>query len=101
MSNIPAASEFFYKSLVQSSIDEDGNYSVYDIQSAMIEFAKIHVEAALKAATEKANMIGETQHDNGAPNIIKDFVYVVDQNGPDYGFTVNKDSFKRLPFRKY
>lgn len=41
---------------------------------------------------KKANMIGVTQHDNGAPDVTSDFVYVVDSNGPDYGYTVNPDS---------
>ena len=54
---IPTAEEFFKNGLLQSSIDEDGNYSIYDIQTAMIEFAKLHVEAALQAASKKAETI--------------------------------------------
>ena len=54
MSNIPTAEEFFYSIIVQSSIDENGNYSICDIQEALIEFAKLHVEAALKAASKQA-----------------------------------------------
>jgi hypothetical protein len=56
MSNIPTAEEFFYSIIVQSSIDENGNYSICDIQEALIEFAKLHVEAALKAASKKAEL---------------------------------------------
>lgn len=47
---IPTAEEFFMSSLVNSSIDKDGNYSIYGVKESMIEFAKLHVEAALKAA---------------------------------------------------
>lgn len=54
--NTPTAEEFFKNSLVQTSIDEYGNYSIYDIEQAMVEFAKLHVEAALKTASEKGTM---------------------------------------------
>lgn len=52
--NIMTAHDFFMHNLVQSSINEDGNYSLYDIENAMIEFAKLHVEAALEAAAFNA-----------------------------------------------
>jgi hypothetical protein len=58
------------------------------IECAMREFA----EQLLELAAENANMIGETQHDNRAPDVFEDFVYVSDSNGPDYGYTVNKQS---------
>ncbi len=53
MSNIPTAKEFL------KNKDDYGNLSVYadEIAIVMIEFAKFHVEAALKAASEKANTI--------------------------------------------
>ncbi len=63
-----------------------------DICKAFIEFAKLHVEAALEAASEKANMFGETQHSNNAPDVYEDFVYVSNPNGADYGYRVNKES---------
>ena len=44
MNTLPTAEEFFTSQLVQSSIDENGNYSLYDIRNAMTEFAKLHVE---------------------------------------------------------
>lgn len=46
----------------------------------------------LECAAENANMKGVTQHDNGAEDDYTDFVYVCDSNGPDYGYTVNKQS---------
>ena len=48
MNPIPTAEEF-YKSIV-------GDSPVGYTEEAMIEFAKIHVEMALKAASEDANM---------------------------------------------
>jgi hypothetical protein len=50
------------------------------------------IKDTLDKGAEKANMIGETQHNNNAPDVTEDFVYVVDSNGPDYGFVVNKES---------
>ena len=73
-------------------------YFLYDyedkdlIKSAMIEFAKLHVELALEEASEKADMLGQTQHNNNAPDEYTGFVYVTNPNGADYGYTVNKDS---------
>ena len=49
---LPTAEEFFYSIIVQSSIDENGYYSICDIQEAMIEFAKLHVKEALKDTSE-------------------------------------------------
>jgi len=51
MKNITAYN-FFTDNLVQSSIDEDGNYSLYDIENAMIGFAKLKVKEALDAAAD-------------------------------------------------
>lgn len=76
--NIPTAHEFMMGNGTRSEL--------------AISFAKLHVEAALKKASENANMLGITQHNNQAPNQIEDFVYVTDSNGPDYGYEVNKDS---------
>ena len=42
---IPTALEFLHR-------DESGVYSEVDITQAMIEFAKLHVTAALKAAAD-------------------------------------------------
>ena len=45
MKNIPIALEFLNR-------DESGVYNEVDITQAMIEFAKLHVTAALKAAAD-------------------------------------------------
>jgi len=58
----------------------------------VIDAMKEACKQTLELAAENANMIGETQDDNGAPDIYEDFVYVSDSNGPDYGFIVNKQS---------
>ena len=84
MEKIPTAEEFVNQ--------YDWENSTLDIPSVLIEFAKLHVQAALEAASENAQMIGVTQHDNDAPDVHSDFVYVVDSNGPDYGYTVDKGS---------
>lgn len=56
------------------------------------DYTQSVIKQALKTAAENANMLGETQHNNNAPDRTADFVYVVDSNGPDYGYVVNKES---------
>lgn len=63
-----------------------------DTPDALIEFAQYHVTKALEAAADNANMKGESQHNNNAPDVTSDFIYVVDNDGPDYGYTVNRES---------
>lgn len=48
------AEEFWHDISVQSTLDMYGNYSQWDIQSAMIEFARLKVQEALEAAADKA-----------------------------------------------
>lgn len=48
MEKIPTAEEFVNQ--------YDWENSTLDIPSVLIEFAKLHVEAALEAASEKANL---------------------------------------------
>lgn len=67
------------------------NYSECQ-EREILAFVKDVCQQVLELAAENANMIGETQHNNGAPDVYKDFVYVVDDNGPDYGYAVNKQS---------
>ena len=52
--NIPTAEQVM-KSHYNMDKDEDGNQVYYGwiVEDAMIEFAKMHVEAALKEASEK------------------------------------------------
>ena len=66
--NIPTAEECLIKEeVLLKTIKESGNFplnltrdthigSAHAIKRAMIEFAKLHVEAALKEASEDANM---------------------------------------------
>jgi hypothetical protein len=49
---IPTAEQFLNR-------DESGVFNQVDIAQAMIEFAKLHVELALKAASEKAETLHE------------------------------------------
>lgn len=53
MSNLPTAEELF----IQLGFMPKENQLGYDIKAAMIEFAKLHVEAALKAASENGKII--------------------------------------------
>lgn len=53
---IPTAEEFFIR-VVGENPDEFNGY----IKECMIEFAKLHVEAALKAASEEADYITDGQ----------------------------------------
>ena len=50
MTNLPTAEEYLNR-------DESGVFNKIDITQAMIGFAKIHVEAALKEASEKVIML--------------------------------------------
>lgn len=52
---IPTAEELYFKYMDH---DEDGNYlrAQKAVNTAMIEFAKFHVQAALKAADENAQV---------------------------------------------
>lgn len=65
---IPTAEEFLQDSFTISHFynDKYNRMSCFsdDVQKAMIEFAKLHVEAALKVASEKAK-VKITQGDFG------------------------------------
>jgi hypothetical protein len=56
---IPTALEFLHR-------DESGVFNEVDITQAMIGFAKLHVEAALKAAGEKAKIKREYEGNTGS-----------------------------------
>jgi hypothetical protein len=69
---IPTAEEFLKR-------DESGVYNEIDITHAMIEFTKLHVEAALKEASEKvelSDLLHEFIEDSweGGPFIDKDTI---------------------------
>ena len=56
MSKIPTAKKYLEDNY-DPCYDEDNNpiYHVWQIKKAMVEFAKLHVEAALKEASTKLN----------------------------------------------
>lgn len=72
-----------------AKFDKVDGSTYWDIgKAAMMEFG----EQLLERASENANMIGTTQHNNNAPDVHEDFVYVVDSNGPDYMYKVDESS---------
>lgn len=90
MTKIPTSEEFLVKSDVFSK-PEISNFNLVlhrdahvqaqrNIKQAMIEFAKLHVEAALKAASEKVIMldINEDCHIEDDEGNYPDF-YVIDK----------------------
>jgi hypothetical protein len=56
MEKIPTAEEVIDKMVKFASVNDTINCTVYSLSQVMIEFAKLHVEAALKAASEKAKI---------------------------------------------
>jgi hypothetical protein len=56
MSKIPTAEEYFDKKYPDFEALDSGNIWV-NIEESMIEFARLHVQAALEAASEKAIVI--------------------------------------------
>lgn len=59
MEKLPIAKFILEENLlsVDSSVFKEGHY--FAIEQAMIEFAKLHVEAALKEASEKASVYAD------------------------------------------
>lgn len=57
-----------------------------------IQKAKYHCEAQLKSILEDVNLVGDNAHNSDRPLTYVDSAYVVDQNGPDYIYTVNRES---------
>ena len=84
MSKIPTAEEILIKeSILLKTIEESGNFplnltrdthigTAKDIKKAMIEFAKLHVEAALKEANRK--VIVTYYYDEGGIRVNKDSI---------------------------
>ena len=54
MEKIPTAEEVIDKMVKFASVNDTINCTVYSLSQVMIEFARMHVEAALKQASEKA-----------------------------------------------
>jgi len=59
---IPTAEEFFFNYSVNDEYDNLSKRCKEEIIYKTIEFAKLHVEAALKAASEKAKTTWEDHH---------------------------------------
>ena len=66
MAKIPTAETFFLNTYFSDSISDDDkrlwlecNRQAKESVQIMIEFAKLHVEAALKAASEKATVYAD------------------------------------------
>ena len=79
---IDMTAEEFLKSKKYPSYTNDGGYGTVYVTEAMIEFAKLHVEAALKEASEEA-----TINKNKGEVIARTFGNVI--NGT---YSVNKQS---------
>lgn len=75
MSEIPAAEEFLQNYKNDSDHYADQDYSEGRLIKALQEFAKLHVTAALKEASENA----ETEEEMGNPYDPDDIYYVVDK----------------------
>lgn len=54
MEKIPTAEEVIDKMVKFASVNDTINCTVYSLSQVMIEFAKMHVEAALKTAADEA-----------------------------------------------
>ena len=95
MDKIPTAAEYLDNTVPGNTwYDCEAGESVVErsfSESAMIEFAKMHCIAQREAILEKVNLRGVSVFDN-SPDKIVDGAYEVDSNGPDYNFTVNKES---------
>jgi hypothetical protein len=65
---VPTAEEILHKHVdVQYCISRNGEEQTY---KAMIEFTKLHVEAALKAASENASAYTEKDSKGGTWNLV-------------------------------
>lgn len=64
------------KKFIENYIEENNDDSNIDIEEALIEFARLHVEAALKAASDKALVLDMQENDSyltELPSIVKYF----------------------------
>lgn len=87
LNKIPTAEEFY------NSHDPNFEKLSPEFCFCMMALYARHIKNdALQTAAEEANLIGETAHNNNAPTVIAESAYEADSNGPDYIFTVNKES---------
>ncbi len=73
------------KKFIENYIEENNDDSNIDIEEALIEFARLHVEAALKAASDKALVLDMQEKDTAE-------IMGVSSEYGDYNFTVDKSS---------
>ena len=94
MSQIPTAEEFIEQMRQTIEFRADSNrFPTLNswIAHFAIEYAKLHVQAALEAAAEEVNWTSVKGHEE-LPEGTEDFIYVVDHNGPDYQYFIDKST---------
>lgn len=76
--------------------DENGykmiTSSDQQIAELMIAFAQEKIKEALEAIVDNVEMVGQCVHQPERPKLTSDSVYEEDPNGPDYIWTVSKES---------
>jgi hypothetical protein len=89
MAEIPTAREFY-----QNYIEENNNDSHVDIEEMLIDFAKLHVEAALKEASKKVTWKMESFNTYFGDSRAFDFIDTDYAGDPSTGHNVlvDKDS---------
>ena len=83
--NLPTADEFFDSANIGISSNTEYMYCKKDVVKKAIEFAKMHVEAALKEASISA----ETKEESGNPYDTDDKYYVVDKDSILNAYTLD------------
>jgi hypothetical protein len=73
------------KEFIENYIKENNHDSNIDMEEAMIEFAKLHVNAALKEASDKALVLDMQENDTAE-------IMSVSSEYGEYNFTVDKES---------
>ena len=88
MSNIPSINEFVNKQSLRNFEFEEGYFiDEEDFRKALQEYAVLHVQAALKAASEKATILKDGT-DIGHTGIWEAY----DHSKNDVEYTVNKEA---------
>ena len=66
MEQIPTAKDYISKNLTDFWEGGKAQYNGEDVEKTMIEFAKLHVEAALKQASEEAKITYDYSGNTGS-----------------------------------
>lgn len=90
---IPTAKEFLLEDYDLSSHSEQGKVWTSDVIEKMVEFAKLHVQQALKEASEKAILNGYN-YKKSIPENVQNLGQEVnpDSDDPSFYISTNKDS---------